>query len=468
MTIQKKQFTKPKKIWYQKVWGLGKEKDFFLENLSLMLDVNLPITHALETLKNQCQDKRFKNIIGQIQEDMDNGLHLWQALEKSGIVPGYSLSLIKIGEESGKLSQNLNVVVAQQQKDAVLSSRIRTAMIYPALVTFLMLLIGSGIVWFVLPRLAAVFVNLRLKLPLPTKILINFGQFLQNYGWIAVPLFFAALILIFYIIFLAPRTKIIGQKILFSLPGVRTLIQEVEVSRFGYMLGTLLSSGLPIVEAVSFLEEVASFKTYKVFYIYLKQSLEEGNSFNKSFKNYKQLNRILPTHLQQIIISSEQSGQLEPTLIKIGKTFEEKSDNSTRNLSVILEPLLLVVVWFGVVGVALSIILPLYQLVGGLQTSFNSTPVVSQTVKKTISSEVKKISTTTLSSTVIKQSLKISNTVTGHLNVRDLPKTSSPVAFKVYAGEVYEYVNKQDQWFNIVTTSGKQGWVYGQYVQILP
>jgi type II secretory pathway component PulF len=141
---------------------------------------------------------------------------------------------------------------------------------------------------------------------------------------------------------------------------------EVEVARFGYLLGTLLDAGLPVTKAIDSLAGASDVIRYKKFYLALRESIDMGNSFQKSFALYKDINKLVPPPIQQLIISGEQSGNLNKTLIKVGQVLEEKSDTTTKNLTIIMEPILLVIVWAGVVTVAFAVILPIYSLVGGL------------------------------------------------------------------------------------------------------
>jgi len=147
----------------------------------------------------------------------------------------------------------------------------------------------------------------------------------------------------------------------------KNIIQQMELARFGYLLGSLLQAGMPIVDSIRSIKETAGFYNYRKFYKYLESSVEEGNSFQRSFLEYKRIKKILPPPIQQMIITSEKSGHLSETLKKIGSVFEERLENTTKNLTVILEPVLLVIVWLGVVAVALAVILPIYGLIGGLQ-----------------------------------------------------------------------------------------------------
>jgi type II secretory pathway component PulF len=143
-------------------------------------------------------------------------------------------------------------------------------------------------------------------------------------------------------------------------------MMEVEVARFGYLLGTLLEAGIPITKAIDSLIGASDSIRYKKFYIHMKDSIEMGNSFQKTFASYKNINKLIPQPMQQLVFSGEQSGNLTKTLIKIGQVLEEKSDTTTKNLTIIMEPILLVIVWAGVVSVAFAVILPIYSLVGGI------------------------------------------------------------------------------------------------------
>ena len=132
------------------------------------------------------------------------------------------------------------------------------------------------------------------------------------------------------------------------------------------MLGSLLGAGLPIVEAIRSLADATSLGMYKRFYMQLADRIENGESFQVIFQSRRRLRVLIPRTIQQIIITGEQSGHLSKSLRKIGQIYETKTETSTKNIAVILEPILLVIVWVGVVTVALSVVLPIYSLIGGL------------------------------------------------------------------------------------------------------
>lgn len=449
---------------------LGKERGYFVENLSMLVSSGMPIISALDAIAQELRSRRMKNIIADIKTDIESGSPLWRALASSKIFPEHAISLIRLGEQSGKLTENLKVIAIEQEKDRVLKSKLRSAMMYPVFVLSLTVIIGVGIAWFILPKLATVFSQLKIKLPLITKILIGIGNFLGEHGRLVIPAAVIGIAVLFFFIFSFSKTKFIGQFILFSSPGIKGLIKEVEIARFGYLLGTILEAGLPITQALDSLASAAEVAQYRKLFIHLRDSVGDGNSIQKSFASFRHIGRLIPAPIQQLIVAGEQSGTLSGSLLKIGQTFEAKVDTTTKNLTIILEPILLVVVWLGVVAVALAVILPIYSLVGGFNAGLsNETETQStSTVKQTIINPSPPIQEPFLDMQIIEIEatiLKILPTGLGYLNVRNGPLLSSKIVSKVTPGDIFEYQDKQNNWYKIILSDKQTGWVLGKYIE---
>jgi type IV pilus assembly protein PilC len=358
-----------KRKGFGKNFGIGKDKDYFVENLSTLVSSGMTVLGAVASLKEDVKSKRMKTILGEMEENINSGYSLWRALDYSDIFPQHVISLVRIGEESGKLSENLKVVGSQRKKDREFKSKVRSAVMYPLFVLVIAFVIALGIAWFILPKLSEVFAGLKLELPFITEALINMGQYMAENGIWVLPGILLFIALVVYFIFFFPKTRNFGRKLIFHAPGIKRLVKEIEVYRLGYLLGTLLDTGLPVTEALDSLARVTSSPYYKSFYEYLAKSIEEGKSFQKSFAEYPKLKRLFPSSIIQLVVVGEQSGTLSKTLLSIGETYENKIEITTKNLSVILEPVLLVIVWVGVMAVAFAVILPIYSLIGGIQTS---------------------------------------------------------------------------------------------------
>ncbi len=346
--------------------GLAKEKEYLMENLSFLISSGMPVGDALRSILSELKSNFMKRVVGQAIEDVENGVPLYRALDDTGLFGVHEISLIKNGEDSGILVENLKVIAEQAAKNRIFKSRLSSALMYPSLVLSVTFLVGTGVAWFVLPRLAIMFTQLHIKLPLITKIFITIGAFFSKYGAVFFPCLIIFVIVFFYFLFYFPKTRIAGQYILFSIPGVGKLIQELEISRLGYLLGSLNNAGLPLLQAIGSLRESTLSPFYARFYDYLYVKIENGFSFEESFNSYKGIKKILPNSIQQIIVIGEESGNLSNALLKIGKAYEEKTEITSRTIAIALEPILLVIVWAGVMLVAVAVILPIYSLIGGI------------------------------------------------------------------------------------------------------
>jgi len=363
--MSKKQKKEEKKMLFPN-FGIRKEKESFIENLTMLLSSGLNTTSTIRSIEEEIKSKRLKKIVRKISDDIEEGFPLWKALNNSKIFDESNIALIKVGEESGRLSENLKIVSKQTQKNKGFRSKLKSALMYPIFVLVLASVIGIGIAWFILPNLAKIFNNMDIELPAITKFMINLGVFLGNYGIYVVPALILVIILIFYFVFVYKKTKHIGQAITLSIPGIKKLLKELEIARFTYLLGILLDAGIPVSNALDSLisSSSSSLHRYQKFYKHLKADIENGLSFQKSINTYKKIDMLFPRSVQQMIIAAEQSGKLSEILLKISDSYSEKVDSTTKNLMTALEPIMLIIVWLAVVFIALSIILPIYSLVG--------------------------------------------------------------------------------------------------------
>ncbi len=434
--------------------GLGQEKEYFIEQLSMLLAAGMPVVTALSAINREIKSGRLKKIIGEVSSAIEAGSSISAALDAVDIFSGSVISLIRIGEQSGRLSENLKVVAAQEQKEREFRSKTASAMMYPLFVFGLTIVVGLGIAWFILPRLATVFAQLKIDLPVITRWLINMGTFLGHYGAIVIPALLVIGLLTLFFLFIFSRTNFLGQAILFAIPPIARLFTELELSRFGSLLGNLLEAGLPILDSLDSLVQSSSFYRYKKLYIHLHDRIAEGNSFGKSFDLYKNTGRLIPVPIQQLVVTGEQSGNLSETFKKIGEMYETKTETTAKNITILLEPTLLVIVWLGVVAVALAVILPLYSLIGNLNNSTSTPPPPAQ-------------QTIVLPSPTpmpLLKKLKILETGIGYLNIRKEPSLTAAIVGRGTPGQTLEYLKKEGQWYQVSLTDGA-GWVFGDYVE---
>lgn len=349
-------------------FGLGATKKTVFESLATLISAGIDISVSLNSILEEVKGRQAKNLVKYLQNEIESGVPFWSALEKARLLPDHQIAIIKMGEETGQLSRNLQMVMTQLEKDAAFKARIRSAMLYPSFVLIIMMVVGSGIAIFVFPQLAKLYEGLGADLPFLTRAIIEFSNFIQRYGYIAVPGFFLSLIFLFYILFINRRTRSLGHRILFNFSITHNIIQQVELAKFGYILGNLLTSGVPIIQAIRSLSESTTFHHYRKFYQHLSENILAGNSFEKSLAIYKGINKIMPVPTQHMLVVGEKSGNLPSLLIKIGEIYEKRNETTTKDLPVIVEPLLIIIVWVGVALLALAVLLPVYGFMGSLDS----------------------------------------------------------------------------------------------------
>ncbi len=345
--------------------ALRKFRDTLLENLGMLVASGMPLQSALEAIRKDAPP-RVQRLLGAMGIAIGNGEPLWSVLAKGGFLPDYVVSLLRIGEESGRLPESLTLVAAQIAQQRSLMSKVRSAMLYPSFVLGLMVIVGLGIAWFILPRLALVFDSLRVTLPLPTRILIGIGNLFAAHGAWLVPLTLVVTATLIYVLFFLRATRHLGQAIVFVIPIFRKLVRETEIARFGYLFGTLLQAGIPITPALDSLATGATFAPYRRLYVHLRTRVEQGESLSASIANFPRVTSLMPSTVQQLLVAAEQSGNLPGTLLRVGSAYAERTEATAKNLTVLLEPVLLVIIAAGVLAVSFAVILPIYSLLSGI------------------------------------------------------------------------------------------------------
>lgn len=341
------------------------EKVLFTKHLAVMVKSGIPLVEAFETLKEQTVNPYFKSVLQKILTEINNGQNLAKSLAKfPKVFDNLYLSLVDIGEQSGNLEANLEYLANLMKKNYEFSKKVQGAMLYPGIVLSATGIIGLGLALFVLPKLTDLFNSLEVKLPLSTKILLFIAQIMKNYGIIIVPGIFI-LTFLFFLIVKTPKVKPTWHKFLLSLPILGPLLQNIELANFCRNLGIMLKSGLPVTTALEAQSEASTNLVYKHYVETLLKGVSKGNKLSEvmSSKEFKQM----PLIVSKMIGVGEKTGKLEESLIYLGEFFEDEVDSTTKNLSTILEPILLLGIGIVVAFVALAIISPIYQLTGSIR-----------------------------------------------------------------------------------------------------
>jgi type IV pilus assembly protein PilC len=324
----------------------------------------MPVLEALRLIRRQIASKAFGVIIDNIVKDVNNGQFLAQSLQRYDyIFGGFFVNMVKVGESSGNLSQSLLYLAQELRKQREIASRIRTAMIYPAVIFFATLGITAFLTFFIFPKILPVFSTLQVELPLTTKLLIKVLAFLQEYGFVfagSVVAFVVAVRLILSI----PRVHFVFDRFLLSVPVIRTVTVNVTLTNFSRSLSVLLKSGMTIVDALGIAKGTFHNMVYQQLIGQMIESVKRGESMTRYLETQP---RRFPAMLVGMIQVGETTGNLEENLAYLAEFYEGEVNESVGNLTTVIEPLLLLFMGFLVGFVALSIITPIYKITQGLQ-----------------------------------------------------------------------------------------------------
>ncbi len=336
-----------------------KDKINFARNLALLLKSGVSLVEALEILKESSSSPSLRFLISSAIEDINKGQFLSSALGKfQGKIDNFFISIVKVGEHTANLSQNLEKIAQELRKIERLKNKIIAALIYPAFIISIMILVVILVIYFLFPRLLPIFQNLKIDLPLPTKIFLTVATFLLNYGHFI----FLILLLLFLLFFFLRRYYKFNfylHYLILKLPFISNLLKKYLLAEFSRNLSLLIESGLPIIEALDLTSESSSNLVYKKFILIIKERISKGHSLSESLQEFS---IFFPYNFIQMINIGERTGNLAVTLSYLSDYFEEEIDINIEKMVNSLEPIILLIVAVMVGFIAFSIVLPIYEL----------------------------------------------------------------------------------------------------------
>jgi type II secretory pathway component PulF len=337
------------------------DKVFLTKYLSLMLKVGTDLFSAIDILIEDFESGVAKKFLLEIRSNLEQGKPFWYTFS---LHPEYFNSvvtnLIKAGESSGNLENTLEQVSLDLERERDLSSKIKSALIYPILLLVASFFMIIFLVVFAIPKLAEMFMTTGAKLPTYSRIVLGTGMFLNKYLAVVLPVILGVPIGLFIYFGKTTAGKKIFNEFLDKIPLTHNLLEKLALQRFSTVLAHLIKAGMPIVQAI----EVTSYATgnpkYEAALLRIsKEYLAKGLSIGDSFKREK----IFPPVVTNLIAIGEKAGHIEEILETLSKFYESEIDVSLKTLVSLIEPVMLLVLGIIVGGIALSLIVPVYQFV---------------------------------------------------------------------------------------------------------
>ena len=344
------------------------EKASFCRFIATMLKAGLPLPEAVDILKDETKNKKFKKIILDLSFQIRKGKNLSSVLSKykNDFDPVF-IAMVKAGEESGTMEQSFDYLSKQLLTSHELIQKVKGALMYPMVIVAAMLANFVVMLVFVLPKISEVFTELHVKLPPATKIMLDFGNFVGNNTLLVIGVIFLSFVIV-VLIFLIRSTRQMIINAFLKAPLVRNIVNQIDVARFSRTLSTLLKSGVPIIVALDVSSDMIRQPSLQKQAKEFSKGVSEGESLSEVLSKGKK--NSFPSTVIQTIKAGEKSGSLEIVLEELAEFYEREVDYSLKRLTSLLEPLLLLVIGLAVGGMVVMMITPIYSLVGGIEGQF--------------------------------------------------------------------------------------------------
>ncbi len=336
----------------------GRDVVIFTRQLATMIDAGLPIVQGLEILSTQAENKMMREVLTKIKESVEVGETFAQALGKfPRVFDELYCNMVDAGENGGILDVILERLSTYLEKAMKLKREVQTAMIYPAVVVSAAVIVTSILLIFVIPTFAEMFADFGQALPLPTQIVMNISNFFVTWWW----LIFGGIgggIFFFLRFMRTERGKVIIHPILLKIPVMGGLIRKVAVARFTRTLGTMLSSGVPILEALNICARTSGNKVVEKEVLRARAAISEGKPMIEPLLE----STVFPNMVVQMIGVGEQTGALDAMLSKVAEFYEDEVDTAVAGLKQLIEPVMILFLGVVVGSLVIAMYLPIFKM----------------------------------------------------------------------------------------------------------
>jgi len=336
-----------------------KEIAIFTRQFSVMIDAGLPLVQCLEILGNQQENRTFQKILFQVRQDVESGSTLADSLRRHPkAYDDLYCNMVAAGEAGGILDTILQRLAVYIEKIVKLRGAVRSAMVYPTAVILIAIGVVWVILWKVIPTFATLFEGLGASLPLATRVTIALSHFVAAFWWM---IFLAAGLGVYALnrYHKTYRGRRVIDGLLLKLPVLGGVLRKVAVARFCRTLGTLVSSGVPILEGLAITARTSGNAVVEDAIMATRRSVEEGKTISEPLK----ATDVFPPMVVQMVAVGEATGALETMLNKIADFYEDEVDEATANLLALLEPVMIMFLGIVIGGIVISMYLPMFDLI---------------------------------------------------------------------------------------------------------
>ena len=340
-----------------------KELAIFTRQFSVMIDAGLPLVQCLEILAGQQENKMFQKVLTGVRGSVEGGTTLSAAMRAyPKVYDDLYVNMVEAGETGGILDTILQRLSQYIEKNVKLVRAVKSAMIYPASVLGITVGVIALLLWKVVPVFASLFAGLGVELPLATRIVIAMSNFVGGWGGLAVLVFIVASIFAIRAAYGTPNGKYAIDSLLLKMPLIGVLLRKIAVARFTRTLGTLISSGVPILEGLDITARTSGNAVIERAITHVRKSVEAGRNLVDPLKETD----VFPGMVTQMIGVGEQTGAMDAMLQKIADFYEDEVDAAVKDLLTAMEPMMILFLGIVVGGIVISMYLPIFSLIAKL------------------------------------------------------------------------------------------------------
>lgn len=347
-----------------KIWEGVSQKELMVmfRQLATLISARVPMVSALDTLADQSPNRYLRIILKEIEDDVEDGASFSESLEKHpSVFEPLVINMLRAGEVSGTLQRSIEVVAENIEKNYQLSAKIKGALFYPGFVLSAAVIIGFLVVTFILPKLSGLIRDMGVTIPWYTEVLMWIGDFMQMYWWAVVFVFLAAGMSFYYYINTAA-----GQgdwnRVVLKFPIFGNLMKYVYITRFAENMSSLLNGGIPIVKALIIVSDVTGNLVFREVILHAAEEVKTGGAMSTIFLR----SPVIPPIVSQMIKIGEESGSVAKVLDGVASFYRSEVENITRNMTSLIEPILIVFLGIGVGIMVIGILMPIYDIAGKL------------------------------------------------------------------------------------------------------
>jgi len=325
---------------------------------STLISAGLPLEASLSALSEQAEDQKLKEVLTQVKDKVSEGSSLANALnEHPTVFPDLYINLVKAGEASGTLDVVLLRLADFLEKQSALKSKVRSALIYPIFMFFIGMAVVLFMVSFVIPRISKIFEDSQKALPFITVVLIETSNFISQ-NFIVILILFVAISLLIFRFKNTPRGKMFFDRMALKIPIFGKITSMVVISRFTRTLGTLIASGIPLLDALKISGAVIGNSVYLETLDSVSQNVREGSSLAKPLRD----SEVFPPLVTRMIAVGEQTGEMEEMLSKIADIYDQQVETTVSTLTTLLEPVMILGIGAVMGFIVFAILLPIFDL----------------------------------------------------------------------------------------------------------